>query len=173
MFTDSQRAILGLHTLPRVTFRATVSHPDAVAYPNTTVENTLEELTRRRPEGMRISMAMYRPTANDEWSEFELPALNVGQWEGAPDYLDVDVEAIEHGTTWKFGLKIDWCKMVKAKEEQKEERDQEGEVETAAVEDGGDETQLPPLGTFVPMVMRGMRTGLGSLGSVMRGMSGL
>ncbi|KAI8823598.1 uncharacterized protein EV422DRAFT_565533 [Fimicolochytrium jonesii] len=76
-----------------------------------------------------------------QWVELSMPALNVGDWPGAAPYWDVDIEATDHTSTYKYGMVIDWFQLVPQRPVSTS-----GEIETPAPTPTANENKedLPP-----------------------------
>ncbi|KNC98714.1 uncharacterized protein SPPG_06391 [Spizellomyces punctatus DAOM BR117] len=153
----------GPHTLSGVTFKASTISEEAAAHDSTASTRILGNF----PDDPSYSLPTFvpgeasRPLRPTDWTDFVLPELSVGDWEGAPPYLKVEVEAIDHADTWKFGLKIDGVRLVRVGEEERiaqESQPNEGSADEEGV---------------VPLLLRGLRTGVAQVGGVMRDALGL
>ncbi|KAJ3008253.1 hypothetical protein HKX48_008676 [Thoreauomyces humboldtii] len=88
-----------------------------------------------------------------------LPVLDVGDWEGAPPYLDVTFEAVDHSGSHKDGLFIDCFELVPVGEEETQRiRDREtalAAVANANGDGGGQNLASQVLGSVrVPALSR-------------------
>ncbi|KAI9014637.1 hypothetical protein BC832DRAFT_546002 [Gaertneriomyces semiglobifer] len=147
--------------MKNVICKAACVHADAQLHESASSEREIGNVATSNIRPSYPTFLGTLPSGAGDWFNFYLPELNVGDWPGAPEYLDVEFTAIDHSNSWKFGMKIDYIGL---------ERIRDTPTETPVTEpsstdglgnevEGGSEPVDSRAGFGLEAIRRGLRLG--------------